>query len=69
MSDSDLLSLKEVAEQAGVSTWTVRRYIARGVIAAYKNQRGWIRLEADAGDKVRAYFLAHGAPGGRPVPK
>ena len=66
---NELLSLKEVAQAAGVSVWTVRRYIARGVIAAHKNQRGWIRLEADAAEKVRAHFLVHGAPGGRPIPQ
>ncbi len=63
-----LPSIPEVAQTAGVSYWTVRRYIARGVIEAYQDSTGQYRCEPDAADKVREHFRAHGGPGGRALP-
>ena len=67
--ETNLPTIREVAAEAGVSHWTVRRYIVRGVIEVFRDQRGWIRCQPNAADKVRAHFQAHGAPGGRPLPQ
>ena len=69
MANINLPTIRQVADEAEVSVVTVRRYIDRGVIEVYKDARGWIRCEPDAAEKVRAHFLAHGAPGGRPLPQ
>lgn len=69
MVSASLPTIRQVATEARVSVGTVRRYIDRGVIDVYRDARGWIRCEADAAERVRAHFLAHGAPGGRPLPQ
>lgn len=69
MPEINLQTIREVATEAGVSHWTVRRYIARGLLEVFKDQRGRIRCQPNAAEKVRKHFLAHGAPGGRPIPK
>jgi len=58
----------EVAAEAGVSHWTVRRYAARGVFETYLDSRGLVRCEHGAATKVRRHFRAHGGPGGRALP-
>lgn len=63
-----LPTIPEVAAAAGVSYWTVRRYVRRGVVTAYRDQRGQLRLEPEAAEKVRQRYRAHGGPGGRPLP-
>lgn len=68
-SQTELPTVLEVAEQAQLSVVTLRRYIKIGVIEVFKDRRGWIRCEPNAVEKVRAHFLAHGAPGGRPIPQ
>ena len=69
MAKTSLPTIRQVSAEARVSVGTVRRYIELGVIDVYRDARGWIRCEADAAKKVRAHFLAHGAPGGRPLPQ
>lgn len=67
MGEPYLPTIQEVAAAAGVSHWTVRRYIENEVIAAYKDRRGRVRCEPEAAEKVREQFLTHGGPGGRPM--
>lgn len=65
----NLPTIREVAAEARVSTWTVRRYIERGVIEVYTDRHGRLRFSPDAAARVREHFEAHGAPGGRPIPR
>ena len=69
MAYSKLPTIRQVATEVGLSKITVRRYIEIGVIEVFRDRHGWIRCEPDAADKVRTHFLAHGAPGGRPIPQ
>ena len=69
MSHSNLPTIRQVATEVGLSKMTVRRYIKIGVIKVFRDRHGWIRCERDAAEKVGAHFLAHGAPGGRPIPQ
>ena len=69
MVNASLPTIRQVATEARVSVGTVRRYVDLEVIEVYRDARGWIRCETDAAGKVRAHFLAHGAPGGRPLPR
>ena len=69
MAYTNLPTIRQVAADAGVSIVTVRRYIRHGVVEVFRDARGWIRCEPNAAKKVRAHFLAHGAPGGRPIPQ
>lgn len=63
-----LPTIPQVAADAKVSYWTVRRYVERGVLVAYRDQRGQFRLEPDAAEKVRRHYREQGGPGGRPLP-
>jgi len=67
MAGAALPTIPQVAHAAEVSYWTVRRYIDRGVIEAYRDQAGQFRCEPGAAAKVRRHILAHGGPGGRPL--
>ena len=69
MVNASLPTIRQVASEARVSVGTVRRYVDLEVIEVCRDARGWIRCETDAAEKVRAHFLAHGAPGGRPLPQ
>jgi predicted site-specific integrase-resolvase len=62
-----LPTIREVADEAGVSYWTVRRYAHRGVIETYRDAAGRWRCEIGAVVKVRRHHRNHGAPGGRPL--
>ena len=64
----ELPTIPQVAEAADVSYWTVRRYITRGIVEAYRDRSGQLRCEPEAAAKVRAHFRAHGGPGGRALP-
>lgn len=69
MTYSELPTIRQVAIEVDLSKITVRRYINIGVIEVFRDRHGWIRCEPGAAEKVRAHFLAHGAPGGRPIPQ
>ncbi len=60
-------TIRELARAGDVSEITVRRYVARGVFAAYRDDRGrWrIRRESNPLECLRARLRDHGGPGGR----
>lgn len=69
MADTNLLTIREVAAEAGVSHWTIRRYLTGGVLKGFRDDRGQIWLKPDTPQKAREHLFAHGGPGGRPLPQ
>lgn len=67
MGEASFLTIRQVADKAGVSEITVRRYAKRGVVEVFRDKKGQIWLKPDAPAKVRDYLLDHGGPGGRPL--
>lgn len=67
MREGNFLTIRQVAIAAGVAELTVRRYIKRGVIDAFRDDRGRFLMRPDAPKKVREHLLEHGGPGGAPL--
>jgi excisionase family DNA binding protein len=55
------LSVPDVAEALGVSTKTVRRYIAAGLLTAYRVGPKLLRLNADEVDRIARRIPTAGA--------
>jgi hypothetical protein len=59
-------TLFEAAAEEGMSHWTFRRYLRRGVMKAHRIN-GQLYLERKEQAKARRHFEQHGGPGGRPL--
>lgn len=69
MANTNFLTIRQVADEAGVSEITVRRYAKHGVVKIFRDEKHQIWLKPDAPLKVREHLFAHGGPGGRPLPR
>ena len=66
-SQMNLITLPEAAHAAGVSYWTVRRYVRRQIIEALRDHRGQWRVDRSAVEVIQRHHRNHGGPGGRPL--
>lgn len=56
-------SLSEAAERTGLSTWTLRRRIADGLLPAYRSGTRIIRVDPDDVDKLLTRIQTVRRPG------
>ena len=58
--------LFEAAAEEGMSHWTFRRYLRKGVIKGHKINGQWY-VEPKEQAKARYHMEQHGGPAGRPM--